>query len=160
MNHDPHGLVAAAQANDLRGIRTAARDGATMLDTDAQGHTALWYAAEGGHTHTAQTLLDALPVSDLTAEQAHISACAEHAAERGHAKTLEVLSDTGAVNEPARLRIAEVATGDARAWVDQAPTFRTPSSLDLADMKTAEVRENFRQQAWHDQQAGITVMTM
>ena len=151
MNHDPLGLVAAAQANDLRGIRAAARDGATMLDTDAQGHTALWYAAEGGHTHTAQTLLDALPVSDLTAEQAHISACAELAAKQGHAKALEVLSDTGAVDEPARLRIAEVATGDARAWVDLSPTSRALSSLDLADMKTAEVRENFRQQALYAQ---------
>lgn len=150
MNHDPHGLVAAAQANDLRGIRTAARDGATMLDTDAQGHTALWYAAEGGHTHTAQTLLDALPVSDLTAEQAHISACAELAARQGHAKALEVLSDTGAVDEPAWARIHEVASGPARAWVDQSPS-RRPSSLDLADMKTAEVRENFRQQARMEQ---------
>lgn len=151
MNHDPHGLVAAAQANDLRGIRTAARDGATMLDTDAQGHTALWYAAEGGHTHTAQTLLDTLPVSNLAAEQAHISACAELAARQGHAKALEVLSDTGAVDEPARLRIAEVATGDARAWFDLAPPSRTLSSLDLADMKSAEVRENFRQQARMEQ---------
>jgi len=157
MTHDPHGLVAAAQANDLRGIRTAARDGATMLDTDAQGHTALWHAADSGHTHTAQALLDALPVRDLKAEQEHINACAEHAAERGHAKTLEVLSDTGAVTEPARLRIAEVATGDARVWVNRSPVM---SSLDYAAQKTAEVQQAYEREAWHDQQAGITVMTM
>ena len=143
MNHDPHGLLAAAHSDDHDAIRTAALQGATMLDADAQGHTALWYAAQGGRTETVQTLLDALPVGDLVAEQAHISACAIEAGRGGHAKALEVLGETGAIDEPSWTRIHEVARGSACAVVDQymgMPTKLPPSSFDLADQKIAEMR--------------------
>lgn len=162
MNLDPHGLVAAAQANDLDGIRSAALQGATMLDADDQRHTALWYAAEAGRTETVQTLLDALPVHDLVAEQAHISACAAEARRGGHAKALEVLSETGAIDEPSWTRIHEVARGPALAAVDQRmamPTRLVPSG-DLADQRTAEVREAYRMEAWHAQQAGMQQLMM
>lgn len=160
MNDDPHGLVAAAQSDDHDAIRTAAQDGGTMLDTDAQGHTALWYAAQGGRTETVQTLLDAVPVRDLAAEQAHIGACAAEAGRHGHDKALEVLGGTGAIDEPNWKRIHELAQGPARVVVDYymaMPTKRFPSSLELGAQKMEEMRQAHAQLQFNAQQAGMTM---
>jgi hypothetical protein len=161
MNHDPHGLIAAAQANDLDAIRGAAQKGATMLDTDAHGQTALWHAAEAGRTETVQTLLEVLPVTNLMAEQKHITACAENAGSRGHAKTLEILGGTGAIDTPNWERIQEGAKGPARSVVDPnkympAPK-RLPSSLELGSQGMDAMRESQKMEAWHAQQVGMSL---